>query len=71
MTETKADLVLNTIEGLLPVWEQVVNELGDFHHVNRVYVVGGGAPLIYDSIKQHGTILGKSSDDGVATDSTG
>lgn len=24
---------------------------GDFHHVNRVYVVGGGAPLIYDSIK--------------------
>ncbi len=49
--ETKTDLVLNTIEGLLPVWEQVVNELGDFHHVNRVYVVGGGAPLIYDSIK--------------------
>ena len=50
--ETKTDLVLNTIEGAIAsLGEQVVNELGDFHHVNRVYVVGGGAPLIYDSIK--------------------
>lgn len=49
--ETKTDLVLNTIEGAIAsLGEQVVNELGDFHHVNRVYVVGGGAPLIYDSI---------------------
>ncbi|EEI3750349.1 hypothetical protein G3D11_002949 [Salmonella enterica] len=49
---TKTDLVLNTIEGAIAsLGEQVVNELGDFHHVNRVYVVGGGAPLIYDSIK--------------------
>ena len=69
--ETKLIWSLIPLRGYCQSGEQVVNELGDFHHVNRVYVVGGGAPLIYDSIKRHGTILGKSSDDGVATDSTG
>ena len=57
--ETKLIWSLIPLRGYCQSGEQVVNELGDFHHVNRVYVVGGGAPLIYDSIKRHGTILTK------------
>ncbi len=73
MTKQKLISVLNTIEGAIAEsGGAVVNELGDFHHGNRVYVVGGGAPLIIWFDKNGmAPSWAKSSDDGVATDSTG
>ncbi|MFP1592926.1 hypothetical protein ACLB1M_35015 [Escherichia coli] len=59
--ETKTDLVLNTIEGAIAsLGEQVVNELGDFHHddVLMLSVVG---PVNYLKLNKTSSqhILGK------------
>lgn len=45
--ESKIPLVLDTIESsITSLGERVVDDLRDYGHVNRVYIVGGGAPLI-------------------------
>lgn len=50
--ETKIPLVLDTIESAITtLGERVVNELTDYRNVNRVYIVGGGAPLIESAIR--------------------
>ncbi|HAF4865928.1 TPA: plasmid segregation protein parM [Salmonella enterica] len=50
--ESKTTLVLDTIESTIAnLGEQVVNDLAEFRHVNRVYIVGGGASLIEDAVK--------------------
>lgn len=50
--ESKVGLVLDTIESAIAkLGERVVDELADFRHVNRVYIVGGGATLIEPAIK--------------------
>jgi len=50
--ESKIALVLDTIESAIAsLGERVVNDLADFRHVNRVYIVGGGAPLIYEAVQ--------------------
>lgn len=50
--ESKVALVLDTIESAIAsLGERVVNDLADFRHVNRVYIVGGGAPLIYEAVQ--------------------
>ena len=50
--ESKTALVLETIESAITnLGARVVDDLAEFRHVNRVYIVGGGAPLIEDAIK--------------------
>lgn len=50
--ESKVALVLDTIESAIAsLSERVVNDLADFRHVNRVYIIGGGAPLIYEAVQ--------------------
>lgn len=50
--ENKTALVLDTIESAIAsLSAQVVDDLAGFRDVNRVYIVGGGAPLIVDAVK--------------------
>jgi len=50
--ESKIGLVLDNIESAIAnLGARVVDDLAEFHHVNRVYIVGGGAPLIENAIK--------------------
>ncbi len=50
--ENKTALVLDTIESAIAsLSAQVVDDLAGFRDVNRVYIVGGGAPLIQDAVK--------------------
>ncbi|WP_050692157.1 acetate and sugar kinases/Hsc70/actin family protein [Yersinia pekkanenii] len=50
--ESKKAFVIETIEASIArLGERVVDELADFKHVNRIYIVGGGAPLIEKAIK--------------------
>ncbi|WP_118987952.1 plasmid segregation protein ParM domain-containing protein [Photorhabdus sp. CRCIA-P01] len=50
--ESKVSLVLDIIDSTIAkLGERVVDELGDFRHVNRVYIVGGGAPLIAPAVQ--------------------
>lgn len=56
----KQDLVLQTIETAIhTLGEAVVNDLHAFRNVNRVYVVGGGAELIADAVRQAWSNLGE------------
>ncbi|MCT4709065.1 plasmid segregation protein ParM [Enterobacteriaceae bacterium H11S18] len=51
--ESKTALVLDTIDSAIAsLGERVVNDLSHFHHVNRVYILGGGAPLIYGHVQK-------------------
>lgn len=57
--ESKTAFVLETIEASIArLGERVVDELADFKHVNRIYIVGGGAPLIEKAIKTAWSHLG-------------
>ena len=38
---------------------RVVDDLADFRHVNRVYIVGGGAPLIETAVQSAWQHLGQ------------
>lgn len=50
--ESKIALVLDTIESAIAsLGERVVDDLAEFRHVSRVYIVGGGAPLIENAVK--------------------
>ncbi len=50
--ESKTALVLDTIDSAIAtLGAQVVDDLAGFRDVNRVYIVGGGAPLIEDAVK--------------------
>ncbi|MFS9421711.1 plasmid segregation protein ParM domain-containing protein [Citrobacter sp. C411] len=50
--ESKISLVLDTIESAIAsLGERVVDDLAGFRHVNRVYIIGGGAPLIEGAVK--------------------
>ncbi|MDK9637858.1 plasmid segregation protein ParM domain-containing protein [Enterobacter hormaechei] len=50
--ESKTALVLDTIDSAIAtLGSQVVDDLAGFKDVNRVYIVGGGAPLIEDAVK--------------------
>ncbi|WP_279157281.1 plasmid segregation protein ParM domain-containing protein [Obesumbacterium proteus] len=50
--ESKIPLVIDTIESAIAkLGERVVDELAEFRHVNRVYIVGGGASLIAPAVK--------------------
>lgn len=50
--ESKTALVLDTIDSAIAtLGALVVDELAGFKDVNRVYIVGGGAPLIEDAVK--------------------
>lgn len=50
--ESKTALVLDTIESAIAtLGSQVVDDLAGFKDVNRVYIVGGGAPLIEKAVK--------------------
>ena len=50
--ENKTALVLDTIESAIATLSaQVVDDLAGFRDVTRVYIVGGGAPLIEDAVK--------------------
>lgn len=50
--ESRVSLVLDTIDSAIArLGERVVDELSDFRHVNRVYIVGGGASLIEPAVK--------------------
>ncbi|HHS0708443.1 TPA: plasmid segregation protein ParM domain-containing protein [Salmonella enterica subsp. enterica serovar Newport] len=50
--ESKIPLVMDTIESAIAsLGARVVDDLADFRHVNRVYIVGGGAPLIETAVK--------------------
>ena len=50
--ESKTALVLDTIDSAIAtLGAQVVDDLAGFKDVNRVYIVGGGAPLIEDAVK--------------------
>ncbi|EGI5210807.1 hypothetical protein TX07_004778, partial [Salmonella enterica subsp. enterica serovar Brunei] len=50
--ESKIPLVLDTIESAIAsLGERVVDDLAGFRHVNRVYIIGGGAPLIEGAVK--------------------
>ena len=57
---SRTQLVLGTIESQIErLGARVVDDLsGEFRHVNRVYVVGGGAPLIIDAVKVAWSHLG-------------
>lgn len=50
--ERQVTLVLDTIDSAISkLGERVVDDLADFRHVNRVYIVGGGATLIEPAVK--------------------
>lgn len=50
--ERQVTLVLDTIDSAIAkLGERVVDDLADFRHVNRVYIVGGGATLIEPAVK--------------------
>lgn len=50
--ESKISLVMDTIESAIAsLGARVVDDLADFRHVNRVYIVGGGAPLIETAVQ--------------------
>lgn len=50
--ESKTALVLDTIDSAIAtLGAQVVDDLAGFKDVNRVYIIGGGAPLIEDAVK--------------------
>lgn len=50
--ESKIALVLETIESAIAsLGERVVDDLAEFRHVNRAYIVGGGAPLIESAVR--------------------
>ncbi|WP_410696102.1 plasmid segregation protein ParM domain-containing protein [Citrobacter freundii] len=50
--ESKIPLVMDTIESAIAsLGARVVDDLADFRHVNRVYIVGGGAPLIETAVQ--------------------
>ncbi|HDL7635053.1 TPA: StbA family protein [Yersinia enterocolitica] len=49
---SRVDNVIDTIETAISrLGDRVVNELARFRHVNRVWLVGGGAPLIESAIR--------------------
>lgn len=51
--ESKIPLVLETIDSAIKqLGERVVDELSQFKNVNRIYLVGGGAPLIEPAIRK-------------------
>lgn len=57
--ESKTALVLDTIESAITtLGSQVVDDLAGFKDVNRVYIVGGGAPLIEEAVKTAWHYLG-------------
>jgi len=57
--ESKIALVLDTIESAIAnLCARVLDDLAEFRHVNRVYIVGGGAPLIEDAVKASWQHLG-------------
>lgn len=50
---SKVDYVLEMIGSAIDrLGQRVVNELSDHRHVNRVWLVGGGAPLIEDAVRR-------------------
>ena len=50
--ERQIKLVLDSIDSAIAkLGERVVDDLADFRHVNRVYIVGGGATLIEPAVK--------------------
>jgi plasmid segregation protein ParM len=51
--ESKVDYVLEMINSAIDrLGERVVNELSQHRHVNRVWLVGGGAPLIESAVRR-------------------
>lgn len=51
--ESKVDYVLEMISSsIAQLGERVVNELSKHRHVNRVWLVGGGAPLIESAVRR-------------------
>lgn len=57
--ESKTDYVLETIEhAIRQLGDSVINEIHKFRNVNRVYLVGGGAPLIEKIVKSSWSHLG-------------
>lgn len=57
--ERQVTLVLDTIDSAIAkLGERVVDDLADFRHVNRVYIVGGGATLISPAVKSAWQHLG-------------
>lgn len=58
--ESKIPLVIDTIESAIAkLGERVVDELAEFRHVNRVYIVGGGASLVAPAVKSAWHHLGQ------------
>lgn len=58
--ESKIPLVIDTIESAIAkLGERVVDELAEFRHVNRVYIVGGGASLVAPAVKSAWRHLGQ------------
>lgn len=50
---SRVDDVIAAIEhGITRLGDRVVNELAQFRHVNRVWLVGGGAPLIESAVRK-------------------
>ncbi|WP_017891108.1 plasmid segregation protein ParM domain-containing protein [Serratia sp. S4] len=50
---SRVDDVIAAIEhGITQLGDRVVNELARFRHVNRVWLVGGGAPLIESAVRK-------------------
>lgn len=50
---SRVDDVIAAIEhGITRLGDRVVNELARFRHVNRVWLVGGGAPLIESAVRK-------------------
>ncbi|CQJ65232.1 plasmid segregation protein ParM domain-containing protein [Yersinia enterocolitica] len=57
--ESRISLVMDTIDtAIIQLGKRVVDELSDFRHVNRVYIVGGGATLITSAIQEAWSHLG-------------
>lgn len=51
--ESKIPLVMDTIESAIAsLGARVVDDLREYRHVNRVYIVGGGAPLIEAAVQK-------------------
>ncbi|MEG0211140.1 plasmid segregation protein ParM domain-containing protein [Hafnia sp.] len=58
--ESKIPLVIDTVESAIAkLGERVVDELAEFRHVNRVYIVGGGASLVAPAVKAAWLHLGQ------------
>ncbi|MBN3263018.1 plasmid segregation protein ParM domain-containing protein [Pectobacterium brasiliense] len=56
---SKKKLVLDTIEeAILDLGSRVVDDLSQFRSVNRVYILGGGGPLIYAAVQKAWSHLG-------------